>query len=260
MASRRNALLLLAGMLVFASSVVCGYGASSAPAPAPAPTQAVASTEQPAVPVLLPTVLPTLPPSGGAPEPTQAPVVAPAIPESRRLTLEYPSHIRMGDSDVVRLTLEVDMRGNITPTAQFAGNTVTGTTVQVPNLYETHSVIAEARLDLAGMEIRPGDVISEPLLPGQSVTFYWSVRPEGQGTYRGTAWLFLRFIDKATKEESRIPLSAQTVEISTADLFGMSGGLARTAGSVGSAIGAVLGFPFVSDVLKWLWRRARRSA
>ncbi len=268
---RRNILLLLAGALVFGSSVVCGYGAASAPAPAPtadlnepsgapAPTQAAVAPEEPAVPVIMPTALPTLPSTGGGPEPTQSPVVAPAIPESRRLTLEYPPRIRMGDSDVVRLTLEVDTLGNITPTAQFAGNAVAGETVQVPNLYATHSVIAEARLDLAGVDIRPGDVISEPLLPAQSVTFYWSVRPESQGTFRGTAWLFLRFIDKSTKEESRIPLSAQTVEISTADLFGMSGGLARTAGSVGSVVGAVLGFPFVSDVLKWLWRRARKSA
>jgi hypothetical protein len=268
---RRNLLLLLAGVLVFGSSVVCGYGAS-APAPAATavlgepsaaaqqPTQAAAAPEEPIVPVLLPTAVPTLPSTGGGPEPTQPPIVAPAIPEARRVTLEYPPRIRMGDSDVVRLTLEVDTLGNITPTAQFAGNTVAGQTVQVPNLYATHSVLAEARLDLAGVEIRPGDVISEPLLPGQSVTFYWSVRPGSQGTFRGTAWLFLHFIDKSTKEESRIPLSAQTVEIATAELFGLGGSLARTAGSVGSVVGAVLGFPFVSDVLKWLWKRARKSA
>ncbi len=262
---RRHVFLFLGAAVIVMSSVVCGFGAASAP-PAPAanpteasaegapqPTQAVAGTQELAVPVVLPTATMAAPS-----QPTAA--AAPAIPESRRVTLEFPPQIRMGDSDVVRLTLEVDTLGNLTPTAQFEGNTVVGQTVQVPNLYETHSVIAEAELDVAGLEIRPGDVISEPLLPGQSVTFYWSVRPQSAGTYRGTAWLFLRFIDKATKAESRIPLSAQTVEITTSDLFGMTGGLARTAGSVGSVVGAVLGFPFVSDVLKWLWKRARKSA
>ncbi len=265
MAWRRHAFLFLAAAVLLLTSVVCGFGAASAPPAAPAanptessaeaapePTQAVAGTQEPAVPVVLPTS--TIPAPS---QPTAAP--AAAIPEARRVTLEFPSHIRVGDSDIVRLTLEVDTLGNITPTAQFEGNTVVGQTVQVPNLYETHSVIAEAELDLAGVEVRPSDVISEPLLPGQSATFYWSVRPPGSGTFRGTAWLFLRFIDKATKQESRIPLSAQTVEISTSNLFGMTGGLARTAGSVGSVVGAVLGFPFVTDVLKWLWKRARKS-
>src|SRR5512142_872118 len=179
-------MIFLACDVEFLSSVVCGYGAESAqpaptsapnePAAAPEPTQASLGTQEPAVPILLPTA--------AASAPTQvAPTLAPAIPETRRVTLEYPPHIRMGDSDVVRLTLEVDTLGNITPTAQFAGNTVQGQTVQVPNLYETHNVIAEAELDLAGLDIRPGDTISEPLLPGQSVTFYWSVHPESSGTY-----------------------------------------------------------------------------
>jgi len=37
------------------------------------------------------------------------------IPERRRLTLEFPARIRAGDSDIVRLTLELDASGNITP-------------------------------------------------------------------------------------------------------------------------------------------------
>jgi hypothetical protein len=203
----------------------------------------------------------TVQPSGGdqATAEPALPTAPPAIPESRRVTLEYPPHIREGDSDVVRLTLEVDNLGNVTPTAETQGNTIKGHTVQVPNLYATHTVIAEARLDLAGVDVTPGDVVSESLLPGQSARFYWSVHPTASGTYRGTAWLFLRFVNKTTKEESRIPLSAQNVQISTTNVMGMSGGLARTVGGVGSVLGAVLGFPFADDVLKWLWRRTRRG-
>jgi hypothetical protein len=184
----------------------------------------------------------------------------PAIPESRRVTLEYPPSMRAGDSDVIRLTLELDTLGNLTPTAEIQGNVITGQTVEIPNLYDTHNVIAEARLDLAGAEVRPDEVTSEPLLPGQSATFYWSVRPANVGTYRGTAWLFLRFIDKATKEESRTVVSAQTVQISANNFFGITGNAARTAGGLGSVVGAVLGFPFIDDVFKWLWNRIRSRA
>lgn len=260
---RRHFLALLAGAAVFLTSVVCAGSA----APAAAPQPAGPDLDQPSgggAPLATQVSAGAVTPEGlilataGAPTQAAAPA-APAIPEARRVTLEFPGHIRVGDSDIVRLTLEVDTLGNITPTAEKAGNLVKGQTVEIPNLYETHNVIAEARLDLAGVDVRPGEVISEPVEPGQSVTFYWSVQPAGSGTFRGTAWLFLRFIDRSTREESRIPLSAQTVEISTSDLFGLSGGLARTAGSIGSVVGAVLGFPFVGDILKWLWNRVRRS-
>ena len=199
--------------------------------------------------VILPTPTEEQPSS---PEPVAPP---PAILESRRLTLEYPPKIRTGDSDVIRLTLEVDNLGNITPTAEIQGNSVAGQIVQIPNLYETHNVIAEARLDLAGPEVRPSEAVSEPLVEGQSVTFYWSVRPVSAGTFRGTAWLFLNFIDKASGVESRKAISAQPVEIEATSFLGLDGNVARTAGGIGSAVGAVLGFPFASDVLKWLWER-----
>ena len=82
----------------------------------------------------------------------EAPQIAPAIPERRRIILEFPPKIRAGDSDVIRLSLEMDRLGNLTPTAEVAGNKVTGGTVEIPNLYETHHVTAEARLDMAGAD------------------------------------------------------------------------------------------------------------
>jgi hypothetical protein len=182
----------------------------------------------------------------------------PAIPESRRLTLEYPPQIRTGDSDVIRLTLEVDTLGNLTPTAMVQGNLITGQIVKIPNLYDTHNVIAEAQLDLAGLEVRPSEAISEPLVQGQSVTFYWSVLPANSGTFRGTAWLFLRFVDKVSGAESRIPISAQPVQIEATNFLGLTGSVARTVGGFGSVVGAVLGFPFASDIIKWLIDRLRR--
>jgi hypothetical protein len=95
-----------------------------------------------------PPSLTALPPRGTA---------QPAIPERRRLTLEFPPRIRAGDSDLVRLTLEVDDLGNLTPTAELGGNVIEGEVVEIPNLYESHHVIAEARFDMAGMEVRPAE-------------------------------------------------------------------------------------------------------
>jgi hypothetical protein len=257
---RKISWLLAFPALLFAA-LACN---AAARAPAPAITSVFSEPSGGGgIPQSTPTLIGELPlviqPTRAAPEPS-APAPAPEIPERRRLTLEYPPHIRTGDSDIVRLTLEVNDLGGLTPTAEFQGNVITGQTVEIPNVYETHDVVAEARLDLAGPDIRPSDAVDEPLLPGQTVTFFWSVRPSQAGMYRGTVWLFLRFTDKASGQESRKAVTAQTVQIESTNFLGLTGNVARATGGIGAIIGGVLGFPFADDILKWLWSRIRSQA
>lgn len=160
---------------------------------------------------------------------------------------------------MIRLTLEVDEQGNITPTAQVEGNIIVGETVEIPNLYETHFVTAEARIDMAGMEIQPPGAVFEPMNPGRPVKFFWSIRPQETGLYRGTVWLHLVFVDRLSGEESRMAVSAQVVEIEAVDFFGFSVNLARTSGVVGSVVGGIVGFPFLEDIVKLLFRRRRKK-
>jgi hypothetical protein len=193
--------------------------------------------------------------------PTLATVVTaqPAIPERRYLTLEFPRQIRAGDSDVVRLTLEVDDLGNVTPTAEIEGNVIAGEVIEIPNLYQSHTVIAEAEFNIAGMEVSPPSPLSQTLSQGQAVTFFWSVRPRETGVYRGTVWLRLRFVDKSNGEESRKTVSAQIIEIEAVSLLGLPANLARGTGVIGSILGTIIGFPFFEDIVKFLFRR-RKSA
>lgn len=255
--------IVVVWMALSLAMLACGIVAG-----APAP-DASTPEEEPAAPV--PTFIAPEEPSESEdpsiippiPHPTQAiPVTAvPAIPERRSLTLEFPPQIRTGDSDVVRLTLEVDDLGNIVPTAQTEGNVVTGDVIEVPNLYETHHVIAEAKFDIAGLQISPTEIISQTLIQGQSVTFFWSVRPQEVGVYRGTIWFYLRFVDKVSGEESQKTVSAQIVEIESLNLLGLPANLVRAFGGVGSVVGAVVGFPFIEDILRFIFgrRRSRRQ-
>jgi hypothetical protein len=240
---------LVIGLLLLVS---CGAPAPEG-TPASMATEEVQATEAPSE-VTEPTE--SVPPEPTAPSPSEATPLSPqpALPEQRYLTLEFPPEIRAGDSDVIRLTLEVDDLGNIKPTAQVGGNIVTGEVIEVPNLYETHHVVVEARFDIAGMEVRPMDLVSAPLAQGTPVTFYWSVRPQEIGLYRGTIWLYLRFVDKASGEESRKTVSAQLIEIEAVNFLGFSGQFARTTGVVGSIIGTVIGFPFLEEILKFLFK------
>jgi hypothetical protein len=193
-----------------------------------------------------------------AQDPTHVPL--PAIPERRRLTIEFPPKMRAGDSDIVRLTLEVDDLGNITPTAQIGGNVITGQVIEIPNLYETHNVIAESRFDIAGMEVRPAELVSEALSPRQSITFRWSIHPSDVGVYQGTIWLYLRFVEKSSGAESRKTVSAQIVEIEVANLWGLSGNWARITGIVGSVVGTVIGFPFLEEILKFIFKKRKAKS
>ena len=256
--SPRNIFRILATWTVLLLALLaCGAGAPSVASPEEPPA-AIAPTQEP---VLEEPSESESPPDEPPPvvEPTQQPAPPPAIPERRRLTLEHPSRIRAGDSDVIRLTLEVDDLGNITPTAQYGGDVVSGEVVEIPNLYDTHNVIAEARFDIAGLQVSPPELISQTLSRGQAVSFIWSVRPTEAGTYRGTVWFYLRFVDKVNGEESQLTVSAQLVEIEAVNLLGLPANLVRTAGGVGSVIGAVIGFPFFEDIVRFILGRRRRK-
>jgi hypothetical protein len=152
----------------------------------------------------------------------------------------------------------MDDAGNIAPTAVIDGNVVNGEVIEIPNLYETHHVVVEASFDISGVQVSPPDLSSQTLSPGQSVMFFWSIRPQEVGTYRGTVWVFLRFVDKVSGEESRRAVSAQMVEIEAVTLFGVPARVVRTVGGLGSVVGTIIGFPFFEDIVKFFFKRRRK--
>ena len=164
----------------------------------------------------------------------------PAVPETRSLSVDYPLAIRAGEADRMRLTVEMDKQ------AQAAG---------IPNVYDTHDVLAEARLEMGGMQVRPPDTVSEPLFPGQSVTFFWSVLPTETGRFKGTLWFYLRFVPKNGGPEVRQAISAQEIEIESTTLFGLRAEAARGLGLAGAFFSTLLDLPFLIDALKWLWKK-----
>lgn len=205
---------------------------------------------------------PRTPTAGSLPQPeTSAPTAMPAIPEPRLLSLEWPARLRVGDSDTIRLALEVDESGSITPTALIEGHETRGERVYIPNLYDTHTVMVEARLDIAGLTYTPTSEVIESLLPGQNVKFFWSVKPQEVGRYRGTIWLHLHFIPKEPDgQEERLALSAQLIEIEAVNFLGLGGGTARVTGWLGAALGSILSLDKLFDVAVGLFKRQRRKS
>jgi len=175
--------------------------------------------------------------------------------ETRRLILEFPTRIRAGDTDLIQLSLVLDDSENVSSMEDATGQSDSDD--KNPDVYDTHRVIANARLDLAGMQIRPSDDISEPLLRGQSVTFYWLIGSREVGVHRGTAWLFLGYVDKVTGEERYKAVSAQILEIEVDKIFGISAPQARILGFLGSTMGFVLAYPSLTATLKRILKALR---
>jgi hypothetical protein len=239
---------LFSALLIFLAMAAAACSAAS--------TGPLSGSERPAMtlqtsnPALAPTQMPTQ-------APAQAPTPMPAITEARTLFMEWPPTIRVGDSRRIHLALQLDEEGRLTPTVSQAGNVSRGVPLQIPNLYETHNVVVEARFDIVGLQVSPQGEILEPMQPGQSVNFYWSVQPQDVGTYQGTIWLHLHFIPRQGGAEQRIPLTAQPIEIQAINFLGLGGTLARILGGVGTLLGSVLG---LDNVVSWLWGRLKKRA
>jgi hypothetical protein len=226
--------------------------------PAPEESEPTSASHQPPPPTTAPSG-PMILPTKAANLPTVAPSPQPAIQEARRLVLDFPPTIRVGGSDVVKLVLEMDDQGDLTPTAEVAGHQVQGEKISIPNLYDTHHVLAEARLDMAGVQVVPGDTISEPLLPGKSAIFYWSVSPYQVSNYRGTVWCHLKFLPKEGGDALDRPIFARTIQINSVTLLGLSVVPAKLLGSFGAILGTVIGFPFLEDILKSIFKKLKSA-
>lgn len=163
-----------------------------------------------------------------------------SVPETRLLTLDSPITIRNGEADRLRLTVEAQEKAAAVGSA---------------NVYKTYQVFAETRLEMTGLTVRPIGTVSEPVLPGQSVSFFWSVRPQETGRFDGTLWLYLRFVPKDGGPEIRQAISSQTVEIESTTFFGLQGETVREVGLIGVFCSAVLGFSYFVDLLRWMLRR-----
>jgi len=175
-----------------------------------------------------------LPPSGqaftdGQENASQKLKGATAILETRRLVLETPNFSRPGDPAEVRLEFNIDSaHDNDGQNRRFA------------NLYETHHISAEARLEVGGLQVEPPGTLIRTLAPGQSVNFNWILWPEQGQTYEGTAWFYLRYMPKDGGSSSSWPLAALRVELSPVSLLGLSGPLTRRLGGMGVLVGLLL--------------------
>jgi hypothetical protein len=188
------------------------------------------------------------------PQPNVTP--QPALLERRLLILEWPHTIREQDSELIVLTVAIDEAGQATATLHAPGDDPTP--IQIPNIYDTHVLLAVARLDLAGMEAYREN-IREPLTPGEPTVFRWSIRANEAGVYRGVVWLRLEMVPRAGGAVSEQLLLSRPIEIRAVTVLGLPGSTARILGGIGLVASTILGYPFIQ---RWIenFRAQRKPA
>ncbi len=154
------------------------------------------------------------------------------FPENREVIIDFPKTIWIGNSDQVKLTLKV-----INPEDEPVINSP-----QTRNLFETHDIYIETRLDVPGMELSPVDPVQAPLIETHDNIFLWEVNPKTAGTYRGNLWVFLNLYPKGEGQVERIPLVIFPIEIRAILILGITSAVARYLAVFGAGFGLFLIF------------------
>lgn len=157
------------------------------------------------------------------------------ISETRRLRLEWPNRIHVGDSGFITLTLMTELSG------EALNSNARDSSTQFEELQSPHISVIQARLDIAGIDSDPYGEILQPVRMGDPMIFEWHLRPHVEGTYPATIWLHILNIPQSGSDNLRQPLSAQVLEIESVKLLGMGGSEARLVGALGIMAGAFLG-------------------
>lgn len=125
-------------------------------------------------------------PSASVASPTQAATQAPPLATAEALEeiaeVEWPGRMRLGESDVVRLSL-LPTDDGYEVLAEFAGHRTVTETVTLEQL-AGYDVIAAARLDGVGFHLAPEGDQPQDWRAGRALTWRWTISPRRSGQQR----------------------------------------------------------------------------
>ena len=193
-------------------------------------------------------------------EPTPVPT---PIVEERTAEVEWPGSMRVGDGEVIRLTLHAPIENGYLATPEIAGHEVESATVPMPLTRAGYQGHVSASLTATGLEMAPAGPSRQELAPGRANTWRWAISASRAGTYRPVINLTVVWEPRSDADvpgpiEEAVWSRVLTVEARAP--LGLSGTQVDWLGVGGTLLGTAAGFPFVEKVLSTLWKRLRRGA
>ena len=233
--------------------------AAATPAPAPAATQAPAAAAPTGAPAVQPTRAPnpTAAPTQAAQEINKTPAataiaispkpsatsIAPSptqVIEDRLVEVEWPRRMRLGESDVVRLSLIPSSEGYVLKT-EFEEHKAITQTLQVAHP-AGYDLFAAARLDGVGFDIAPNYEEELFVQSGEPVTWRWSLTPHSPGQQRLSVLLKLRWklADDPTTTVHETVAYSRGLDIPVTSFLGLTQAQAMSTGWFGIILGGLL--------------------
>jgi hypothetical protein len=227
---------------LFLTGVIAILASCAPTAPRPAATEAPAAAETHAPPE--PTQRPTF--TGITPLPTQT------VRRKYLVELEYPEKMRMGDSDVIVVSL-FNTESGYTIEAEFEDHTLTTEKLTVEQL-PSYRTFVTGELAGAGFEIQPGGEQSLEITQGNSVIWRWSVSPNSTGRQRLSLLITLLWKpeDSIAGSEKEQQLFSRGIEIKVNSFLGLERSKALAGGVIGLIFGSGLGLGAL------FWRKQSR--
>lgn len=176
-----------------------------------------------------------------SPKPAEPTIIPAPITEQRLVELEWPPHMRLGDSDVIRLSLIPSEQGYQLQ-ADYPEHSLDIKDIQVsrPGGYELFAV---ARIDGVGFEISPQGERQLFLPIDEGITWMWSITPRDPGQQRLSIVLFLRWMPSInnTGMVRESVVYTRSLDVQVRSFFGLTRGQAMTSGMLGVLLGGGLG-------------------
>lgn len=198
-------------------------------------------------------IAPSAAPSATAiPEATEE---VPLIVEERLVELEWPPEMRLGDSDIVRLSLLMAEEGYVVE-ADFPEHDIVTGTVEV-EARPGYDLFGIGRLDGAKFDISPQSEQEHVITSGEGASWQWTIAPHNNGQHRLAVSLMLRWLPQDAQtgqvRESTIYDKGLTVQVTS--FMGLTTEQAMRGGLIGLLFGGGLTLPFA-----FYGRRSRRES
>jgi hypothetical protein len=270
MKARHGCYLLAAGLVMLAFAAGCAPAAVPTSAPAQVEgthasmgTALPEATSAPAAPAATSTQmhLATATANEAASTYPTAAATVQAIPagpviEKRVVELEWPAGMKLGESDVIRLTLNPDREGYLV-TAEFPEHATQSAPLRVQRT-PGYTLYGVARLDGVGFNVAPAGNQEYSLPENEAVTWRWSLSPKTTGQQRISISLVLRWepepgINGPVRESLAF---TRGLNIPVTSFFGLTRSQAGTAGFFSLIAGGLC----CLFGLSWRGIRPRRSA
>lgn len=199
-----------------------------------------------------PTALPVPDPTV-APAPIREPVL---VVEPRIIEFEWPSEMRLGDTEALRLALIPSADGYVA-IAESDEYVIGSEPIDIPQR-EGYVLDGIARLDSTVFNLAPGNAQVQPIFAQEPVTWRWTLDPQRSGNHTLTLTLTLRWTPVDGGPPIERALWSQNLDVRVRSLFGLSTQQARQVGWLSMGLAGLFSLPLLG--LVWRERQATRAA